>query len=134
MRSPGRDGTNGVHWSALVASSGAWAMSKSGLSVLWVISSRSPAGSTSYSTPSRRGATTRGVASGVAASSRRISVVSLEPLATMMNRSSREEPRPVQNRGSASSKTSTSPSAGVPTSCRHTWNGRHESSIRVKKT
>ena len=79
IRTPGVCGSTGVHCSWLVASSGASASSKSGAPSLCTISSRSPAGSTSYSTPWRRGATSRGVPSGSAAGSSQYSLVSLLP-------------------------------------------------------
>ena len=58
-RSPSPDPSQGTHCSWLVASSGAHARSASGVSVLCTTRNRSAAGSTSYSTPSRRGASTR---------------------------------------------------------------------------
>ena len=54
---------------------------KSSAPSLCTISSRSPAGSTSYSTPCRRGATTRGSPSGSSVGSSRYSEVSLLPAA-----------------------------------------------------
>ena len=54
-RSPSPEPSHGTHCSWLVASNGAQARSASGVSVLCTMRKRSAAGSTSYSTPSRRG-------------------------------------------------------------------------------
>ena len=130
-RSPGCDRISGCHWSAEVASIGAQARSESRESALCTMRSRSPAGSTSYSTPSRRGATTRKSPVGSAASRMRTSDVVFDPRPIMIQRSSREDPTPIQNRSSSSWWTSTSSSTAVPTSWRQTWWGRQVSSTRV---
>ena len=92
------------------------------------MSSRSPATSTSYSTPCRRGATTENSPAGAAASSSHTSLVSLDEVWIISHFSSRDVPTPSQNFSSLSSNTTTSSDVGVPTMCRHTRYGRHASS------
>ena len=67
-----------------------------GVSVLCTMRSRSPAGSTSYSTPSRAGGTTRHSPSGSSLSSRCTSDVVFEPRPSMIQRSSRLLETPIQ--------------------------------------
>ncbi len=84
--------------------------------------------STVYSTPSRRGQTTRGSPVGSSASISHVSDVIFEPTSICTNRCERVTPTPTQKRSSGSSKTTTSCVAGVPTSWRQTRQGRHASS------
>ena len=67
-----RCGSTGTQSSGVDGASGASASAKSSASRLWVINSRSPAGSTSYSRPWRRGLTTHGSSSGWPAASSRL--------------------------------------------------------------
>ena len=85
----------------------------------------------SYSTPWRRGATSRGVPSGSPAGSSRYSLVSLLPTPSTIQASSRLEPTPTQNRSSGSVSTSASVLTSVPSRCRSTTYGRHAASARV---
>ena len=131
MRTPGWCGSTGRQAVESVASSGASATAKSSAPSLWVISSRSPAGSTSYSTPCRRGATTRGSPSGSAVGSSRYSEVSLLPAAMISHSSSRLVSTPSQNRSSGSVYTSASVAGSVPSRWRSTTYGRQAWSARV---
>ena len=120
----------GVHAVVLPApGSGAEASSKfSAPSPLCRMSSRSPATSTSYSTPWRRGVTTENSLAGAAACSSHTSLVSLDEVWIISHFSSRDVPTPSQNFSSLSSNTTMSSDVGVPTMCRHTRYGRHVSS------
>src|SRR3954447_5003718 len=130
-RTPGWASITGTHWVWLVASSGACASAKSSAWSLCTTSSRSPAGSTEYSTPWRRGATTRGTPSGSSAASSRYSEVSLLSDPKTSQRSSRLVPTSSQNRWSGSDRTSASSEADVSSRWRSTTYGRQASSQRV---
>ena len=64
-----------------------------------------------------------GVAVGVAAGTKEISVVSLDSDSMKSSEPSREVAQPTLKSSSRSSKTLTSSACAEPTACRHTWLG-----------